>query len=438
MGRSLLLDPSIEAKLGDEELSHHTGLVVGSVVDDKYYGVFLAETPEEENEEMPAENEKEKLAKSLDVDVGWMVEHFKQASRLLPGGLTVLGFYFLNNPGVIEKQDGKLRKLLSSVSNLDPSVPNEMILMQDLNTTKILDSKSSTFKSIDVKVSSKAIDFVIAETKIILDIPVAVSENNNDLSKDTALGLSKFLKLLNTSIFIIDNKLLSEKEILGKPVESDKKKKSKLTKKVSLDPSEEESQEQEKVAVELLFEETEIPEDSSVSEDTKVRMKFAGRLSSRTFLPPGATVQWAKVSVLRDLERSLRTRMEMHTNSLADEEASEEDKPDKIVHELPRRVFVTVEDTGVCVSDYLFPGEGLEECANNIKEIFGWSVEQDCIEDDVELVASPREVRPGIVKKLEAGGAAKRLPKGVVLSLGMALLSAGLAWMTLGSAEPEL
>ena len=38
-----------------------------------------------------------------------------------------------------------------------------------------------------------------------------------------------------------------------------------------------------------------------------------------------------------------------------------------MVHELPRRVFVSVEDTGVSISDYLFPGEGLEECASNVK-----------------------------------------------------------------------
>ena len=55
-----------------------TGLVVGSVVDDRYYGVFLAESPLEEEEGV------EKKTSST-LDVGWMVEHARQVVRLMPG-----------------------------------------------------------------------------------------------------------------------------------------------------------------------------------------------------------------------------------------------------------------------------------------------------------------------------------------------------------------
>ena len=52
---------------------------------------------------------------------------------------------------------------------------------------------------------------------------------------------------------------------------------------------------------------------------------------------------------------------------------SEEEEETKVVHEPPRRVFVSVGDPlvqGVAVCDYLYPGEGLEDCVNNVKEIF--------------------------------------------------------------------
>ena len=76
MGRTIYCDPVLEEKLS--EISSGTGVVVGSVVDDKYYGVFLAETPADEEEGA------EKTVKNS-LDVGWMVEHAKQVIRLLPG-----------------------------------------------------------------------------------------------------------------------------------------------------------------------------------------------------------------------------------------------------------------------------------------------------------------------------------------------------------------
>ena len=79
MGRTIYCNPLLEEKLTEIcSQGPGTGLVVGSVVDDRYYGVFLAETPLEEQEEGA-----EKKANTL--DVGWMVEHARQVIRLLPG-----------------------------------------------------------------------------------------------------------------------------------------------------------------------------------------------------------------------------------------------------------------------------------------------------------------------------------------------------------------
>jgi hypothetical protein len=94
-------------------------------------------------------------------------------------------------------------------------------------------------------------------------------------------------------------------------------------------------------------------------------------------------------------------------------------------------VFVSVPDTEVTVCDYLYPGEGTEDCLGNIKEIFGWELHEDSIEDDLEIVASPREARPAG----QAGGTRPRrpVPAGWLLGLAVAALSAGLAWVRLGA-----
>ena len=66
-------------------------MLVGTLVDDSYHIVFVAETPsEEEEEEKQQEQEggggKEAPApQQRELDVSWLAEHAKQVLRLLPG-----------------------------------------------------------------------------------------------------------------------------------------------------------------------------------------------------------------------------------------------------------------------------------------------------------------------------------------------------------------
>jgi hypothetical protein len=428
MGRTILCNPLLEEKLVEIcSQGPGTGLVVGSVVDDKYYGVFLAETPKEEEGE-------EK--KSPTLDVGWMVEHAKQVIRLLPGGLTVLGFYVFSSEDIFEKQDGKLRKLVSSIVSLDSDVPEEMVVIVDTKTAKVLDAKASAFKNVDMKMAGKPVEFVRADTSVVLDIPVARTSDEKDLGKDVAPGVEKFSNMLKSCIFVFDNQMLGEKHVLGKALEVEKKKgKGKQKNDDAHDSSDvDDCASQEVINVELLFTESPHPEDV-VAQSTKVRLKFAGKLSSRSYLAPGATVKMAKQAVKSDLLRSLKSRLAMHCDTM--EQESDEEEETKVVHEPPRRVFVSVGDPftqGIAISDYLYPGEGLEDCVNNVKEIFGWEVVEDNIEDDVEIVASPREVKPPASPSAEDKAREARKGKvslGVVVSLGMAVISAGIAYMSL-------
>ena len=40
---------------------------------------------------------------------------------------------------------------------------------------------------------------------------------------------------------------------------------------------------------------------------------------------------------------------------------------------------------GITISDYLYLGEGSENCINNTKELLVWEISGDNIEDDVEI-----------------------------------------------------
>ena len=163
-----------------------------------------------------------------------------------------------------------------------------------------------------------------------------------------------------------------------------------------------------------------------------MRLKVAGKLCSRSYLAPGTTVLQAKQEIRRDLLRSLRTRFAMHCDTMQQEEGEEEEK--RIVHEPPRRVFVSLDppELGVAISDYLYPGEGSEDCINNIKELFGWNISEDNIEDDVEIVASPRDTRGPPPPVDNTRNKRAKLPLAAVASLGMAALAVGIAYFTIG------
>ena len=175
---------------------------------------------------------------------------------------------------------------------------------------------------------------------------------------------------------------------------------------------------------------TRCPE-SVLSQQSAVRLKVAGKLCSRSYLAPGTSVLQAKQEIRRDLLRSLRTRFAMHCDTMQQEEGEEEEK--RIVHEPPRRVFVCLDppELGVAISDYLYPGEGAEDCISNIKELFGWNISEDNIEDDVEIVASPRDTR-GPPPPVEPRKRRGRIPLAAIASLGMAALAVGIAYFTIG------
>ena len=171
------------------------------------------------------------------------------------GGLTVLGFYIFSSEDIFEKQDGKIRKLISSVRNLDTDVPEEQIVIVNTNTAKVFDSKASAFKSIDMKMVGKPVEFVRVDTSVVLDIPIALTSDEKDLSKDVAPGVDKFADMLKHCIYVFDNQMLGDKHVVGKAVEVEKKKgKGKNKKEDAHDNSDlEDCSSQEVLNLELLF-----------------------------------------------------------------------------------------------------------------------------------------------------------------------------------------
>jgi hypothetical protein len=74
-----------------------SSVLVGTMIEDSAHAVFLAETPEEEEGEQGTAHE---------LDINWMAKHTRQVLRLLPDGLTILGFFLAQPDSFLVAKDG--------------------------------------------------------------------------------------------------------------------------------------------------------------------------------------------------------------------------------------------------------------------------------------------------------------------------------------------
>ena len=125
---------------------------------------------------------------------------------------------------------------MSGAAGLSPDAVKEQIIFVSNNIAKILDAKTNSFKNIDLKSQEKSPEFVRLDSSLILDIPVARTELE-ELSSDLVPAVRKMEDNLKHCIFIFGNKLLNDKDVLGKTVESDKKKSKVKNKNESFDSS---------------------------------------------------------------------------------------------------------------------------------------------------------------------------------------------------------
>ena len=143
----------------------------------------------------------------------------------ISGGITILGSFVFHTEDVFAKQDGKIRKLVGGVSGLDECVPDNQVIIVSSNIAKAYETKSSSFKNVDMKPQDKPIEFVRADTSMILDLPVA-RPKEEELSQDLIPAVHKLEENLAGCIFVFSNKILPDDQVIGKPFEMDKKKSS--------------------------------------------------------------------------------------------------------------------------------------------------------------------------------------------------------------------
>jgi len=84
--------------------------------------------------------------------------------------------------------------------------------------------------------------------------------------------------------------------------------------------------------------------------------------------------------VKQDIIRSLASRIEMHCESLIEEEHGTQaidEGTTKVYHEVPRRVFANLLGSKLLVSDYLFPGEGPKDSVVSFRDILSLRLDDE-------------------------------------------------------------
>ncbi|KAJ9574644.1 hypothetical protein L9F63_008176 [Diploptera punctata] len=418
MGRTVIAEDNLLPyliQLGNSD-SYVVGLILGQSTDQRDYVVHLARTPRPATKDVKDESisgedstqqlnqiEQLKPLKSIqDIKENWIADHAKHVTRMLPGGMCVLGI-FVVGPGDVfgdNKAVSRLRAVLHHIKKklstnnflYGNSQSSEKLALHLCSTTKRYICKafdtnniSSTSHPVDWKFQSPSTRWHQLDCQYDLDhvFPTSTDRQTQPLKKHLQDILSAVSENIKLSVCMIDGELRDASETLDA---IGKKKKTKVSGKSS-------NVGEGKTFNVSLY----IPCDKTleINEDIQVvdccgEMNFLGNLASRVFLHQKSTVTEAVEAVKQDIVRSLASRLELHWDSLIEEEhGSPEER--MTLHEPPRRVLVPLPNCRVTLSDYLFPGEGPSEALLSLQELLDLQVEETEVQKDLEVQADPAD-----------------------------------------------
>lgn len=410
MVRSVIAEETILPYLNNLACAenYEVGLIIGQNAGQRDYVIHLARTPrtspaastKESNSEFRKTTDRYVTIKALkDLDEAGVAEHARHVTRMLPGGIFVLGM-FVVGPGDVFAESASLSRMRAVLSRIKKvlltnkflhgnSPSSEKLVLHLCSTTqryvcKMLnpDNMVGTPIPVDWKFQSNPTKWHQLDCKYELDqiFPITTRKIAQPLRKHLQEALSCVDEQIHTAVCVIDGEMRD----LSESIESiGKKKKGKNSK-----PAPEDG----KVLNASMY----IP-CSKFNDDPDLQvvdccgeMKFLGVLASRVFLHQRASVQEAVEALKEDVIRSFASRLEMHWDSLIEEEHG---SPEEHVtlHEPPRRVLVPLPHCRVTLSDYLFPGEGASEALISLEELLDLQVKESDVQKELELQADPTE-----------------------------------------------
>ncbi|XP_066260013.1 protein odr-4 homolog [Euwallacea similis] len=347
------------------------GLILGQVSVTTFYIDYLAKTPHFQSEQDKNEGKPIKAIRSIqEVNESWVADHAKQATRMLPGGMYVLGLFIVSDEDIFSPLNPKIKSLLNALEKNLAAQPylfgtgcSEKIVLHFSSKThkysaKVYDLVTSSVHPLDIKMVEEGMKLVNFFCTYQIDqiYYLRQNETSGPLRKHIKVMLDGISNKLEDGIILFDNEA---KEFDDKIENLGKKRK-------RVSASKTDNPESSKPTGVTIFEKCVPIGDQIVPTSIGGQIRVVGEVVSKFWISSKGTFREAMRAVKEDIMRSLSTRMEMHWDSLTEEELSEDINS---VHEPPRRVLITLPDSNITVSDYLFPGEGPEDSKMSLEEL---------------------------------------------------------------------
>lgn len=392
MVRTAIVDDNLEKYLSavSRDNNYAVGLILGQSCLGKDYIIHFAKTPPlQTDDDKKSGKSAEKPKKIEDFNNVWLADHARQATRMLPGGFYVLGIFVISPDDVLNPFNPKIKSLLHSVhiqlsSNkyLFGSPNTDKLVLHHSSKTqkyfcKSYDVTSHSVQPVDVKSQPKNWINIHCDFTLNKLYYLAKHQGELPLEKHIKVILDELSGILDTAVFLYDREFRDKDDSL----ETLGKKKNRNSR--SSKNSHESGDGQKPLQVSIF---QSMNSNSSTNSDVNIldsggRFRLIGKVASKLWMQPKTTIAEASEAVKEDILRSLTSRLEMHWDSLIEEENSEDINS---VHEPPRRVLIALPDSEIALSDYLFPGEGPQEAKVSLEELLDVKINGKLNITDVE------------------------------------------------------
>ncbi|XP_054240316.1 protein odr-4 homolog [Indicator indicator] len=385
MGRTYFVEEAIGQYLSDLSTKvkpYVTGLLIGQCSPQRDYIIRAVRTP-------PKEEQKEDNISPFNlasIDEEWITTHASQVSRMLPGGLLVLGVFIVATPELSKESQNALRKLIFSVEKsltkrrlwkpAEEEVSDRAALQICSSTKKVV---CRTYDVQDPKSSAKPADWKYQNAlsaswlalgctvNVNIHIPLLATSPNHDLEKNTKNGLNRWSKQIEDSVFLINGQVRSDDTEL---LEGQKKSKGNTQSGTQFSD------------VKVL---TQLSQSSSHRSTAAVQIcsgsiNLKGAVKCRAYIHNNKPkVKEAVQALKRDIINTLSDRCEILFEDLIINEGPHKKNFERAYHVLPQRLFVPIAGSSVMLSDYKFGDEATGEIQERFVEMLDQSVQAEDI-----------------------------------------------------------
>lgn len=379
MGRGYTAEECVEkylTSLSAAAGSCVTGLLIGQSSAQKDFVVLAVKTPHRESEGSPGGR---RVSSPLDdIDEEWVAEHARQVSRMLPGGVSVLGLFLITPPDLSKEAQNTLKKLIFAVDKYicksrlwdlsEDDVTDRVTLHICSKTRKAV---CKTFDVKDPKCSAKPADWryqsgissswpvLTCSARVDLQIPVTDSSSEKCI-KD---GLRRWAKQIEAGLCLINGRQASDDSELLSGSRKNVKMSQQLTFRAQILVSEEDPGAGQRCRAVV----------QACSRSVSVR----GTVHCRAYIHSNKPrTRHAAQAIKRDVVDTVSNRVEMLLEDLLLNEGGNDSEQ----QDLPRRVFAPLSGSGLTVCDYMFPDEAPADVAERFKEL----LDLDSAEGDID------------------------------------------------------